>query len=140
MHRYRWTQPAEDGEGWGCTPRAYHSTTFVPDHGRLVVFGGFAGGRPMTRLEVYDVARAQWVVAEATGREPAPRFGHSATAAGPCVVGAGGSTGGHNHKGLRTSGDDGSAEPGGARRFPKRGGRATPTQPDAARPKKKKNI
>ena len=106
VHRYRWTQPAEDGEGWGCTPRAYHSTTFVPDHGRLVVFGGFAGGRPMTRLEVYDVARAQWVVAEATGREPAPRFGHSATAAGPCVVVAGGSTGGHNHKGLRTSGDE----------------------------------
>ena len=40
------------------------------------------------------------------GREPAPRFGHTATLADNDLVIAGGCSGGHNHKGLGTDGDE----------------------------------
>ena len=110
--RYEWSWPEAGGgqagvEGFeNLKARAYHTCTFAERQGCALVFGGFAQGRPLAHLEALDLVTWTWSAPLCAGHDPAPRFGHSATLSGNDLVVAGGCSGGHNHKGLATDGEE----------------------------------
>jgi hypothetical protein len=117
-------------------PRAYHTMTYLPaglggcKSPRLLVFGGFADESALAGLQVAQLARGasanaagagsgkedaagehvwEWSGMVTVGAAPCARFGHSATLCGPDnsrLFVVGGCTGGHNHKGRGTHGDE----------------------------------
>ena len=114
---YEWVYPqSEDGANQRQQPtaRAYHTATFDARLGVVFVFGGFANGRPLSRLQVLQVGRGQgalldtwtWWSPTISGLDPPPRYGHSASLVGRDLIIAGGCSGGHNHKGMASGGAD----------------------------------
>ena len=124
--RWTWIDPEQRSElagGEKGSARAYHSFTMLPaglggfQCPRLLVFGGFADGSPLSALEMVqpkacrskDEVVWEWSEMLTVGTPPCARFGHSASLCGPDnarLFIIGGCTGGHNHKGRGTDGDE----------------------------------
>ncbi|EKX44751.1 hypothetical protein GUITHDRAFT_109177 [Guillardia theta CCMP2712] len=124
--RMRWVKPKQASSFASLgTPRAYHTATYF--HNRktnkrqILVFGGFAEGIPLDNLESAELELSEdemtasyphswnWNEVAALGAPPCARFGHSATLCGPDnsrLIIIGGCTGGHNHKGYGTDGEE----------------------------------
>eukprot|EP00960_Hanusia_phi_P036249 752224-Hanusia_phi.AAC.3 len=122
----RWVKPKQNSsfDSFG-TPRAYHTATFFhnkkSNRRQIIVFGGFAEGMPLDNLESAELELSDneeaasyphtwsWNEVTALGAPPCARFGHSATLCGPDntkLIIIGGCTGGHNHKGYGTDGEE----------------------------------
>ncbi|GBG31728.1 Kelch domain-containing protein 3 [Hondaea fermentalgiana] len=76
-----WSTPA----GWEGTPTAWHSATYLPNTGHLVVFGGVTEEGETDACNVFDWDIGLWYPLTTSGLGPSARMGHSA-----CALGKGG--------------------------------------------------
>lgn len=86
-----WTRPSASGAA--PSARCAHSTTSAG--GKMVIFGGWNGGRMLNDLHLFSPDTMTWSRPITTGEPPGPRAGHTITAVGNRVFVFGGGDGSH---------------------------------------------
>ena len=59
--------------------RLHHTSTFIPNLEKLVIFGGTRPGEALNDVWVLNTKEMKWERPEISGKAPSPRFGHTAT-------------------------------------------------------------
>jgi len=86
-----WTRPSATGSA--PSARCAHATTSAG--GKMVIFGGWNGGRMLNDLHLFLPDTMTWSRPITTGEAPGPRAGHTITAVGNRVLVFGGGDGSH---------------------------------------------
>lgn len=86
-----WTRPSATGSA--PSARCAHATAAAG--GKMVIFGGWNGGRMLNDLHLFQPDTMTWSRPITTGEPPGPRAGHTITAVGNRVFVFGGGDGSH---------------------------------------------
>lgn len=88
VHIYTINSNGSEGGSWstpaGCegAPTAWHTATFLPDTGHVLVFGGLTEDGETDACNVFDCDIGLWYPLTTSGLGPTARMGHSACALG----------------------------------------------------------